>query len=70
MPPRDQALWILAGGLIFFTIVVIGVAAFMSGNQAIYTLFSGILGNFSGGLMVYLRLQQPPGPPPAGGAPA
>lgn len=68
MHHRDHALWLLAGGLIFFTGVVVGVAAFMPANQSIYALFAGILGNFSGGLMVYLRLQQPPGPPSGGAA--
>lgn len=68
MAPRDYALWILAGGLLFFTAVVIGVAAMMPENAAIYALFAGILGNFSGGLMMYLRVKPPD--PPSGGTPA
>lgn len=60
---------ILCAGIVFFSALVLGVAVYLSANQAVYTLFAGILGNFSGGLMVYMNLKQPPGGPP-GGAPA
>ena len=55
-------LWVLCGGLLIFSLFTLLVAARMSGNQAIYTLFAGLVGNFSGGLMVYLNIR-PPGPP-------
>jgi hypothetical protein len=54
---NDRNLWILCGGLFFFTLVVIGVAIFMPGKEAIYALFAGILGNFSGGLFTYLNIK-------------
>jgi membrane associated rhomboid family serine protease len=57
---------LLQRGLVFFTAVVLAVAWFMPQNQAIYALFAGIVGHFSGGLMMYLHLQKPPDPP--GGA--
>ena len=60
---RDQTIWVLAVGILFFTVVVLLVAFLLPGNQGIYALFAGILGNFSGGLMMYLHLQGPPGPP-------
>ncbi len=63
--PTDQTLRVLVGGILFFTLVVILVAFLLPNNQGIYALFAGILGNFSGGLMVYLHLQGPPGPPTA-----
>lgn len=65
-PAGDTTLIVLCGGLLMFSFITIGVAAFMAGNQAIYTLFAGIVGNFSGGLMMYLHLNQPPGPPSGG----
>jgi uncharacterized membrane-anchored protein len=64
---KDNPLWLLAGGLLFFTVIVIAVAAWMPANASINALFSGILGNFSGGLMVYLRLS-PPNDPSGGAA--
>lgn len=64
MKIRDTTLMVLAGGIVFFTLVVIFVAFRLPANQGIYALFSGILGNFSGGLMVYLHLQGPPPPAP------
>lgn len=60
---RDLTLWVLTGGIAFFTVIVILVSFVFPSNQGIYALFAGILGNFSGGLMVYLHLQGPPSPP-------
>lgn len=59
LDPRDWSLVLLAGGLVFYTCVVLGVSLWMPGNQAVYTLFAGILGSFAGGLMVYLRINPP-----------
>jgi hypothetical protein len=59
---RDQTLWVLAAGILLFTFVVILTARFFPNNQGMYALFAGILGNFSGGLMVYLHLGPPPPP--------
>jgi uncharacterized membrane-anchored protein len=66
-PAGDTTLMVLCGGLLIFSFITILVAAFMAGNQAIYTLFAGIVGSFQGGLMMYLHLNQP-GPPPGGAA--
>ena len=53
----DHALWILAGGLIFYTFVVIGIAVFLPKNDALSAQFAGILGGFAGGLWIYLRVK-------------
>ena len=51
-----NALYILAGGLVFFTVVVIAVTFLFPGKDAVYTLFAGILGNFSGSLFTWLQV--------------
>lgn len=53
----DNALWILTGGLLTYTLVVIGVSLILPGNKELYSLFAGILGAFSGGLFMYLKMQ-------------
>lgn len=60
---NDWTLWVLSGGIVFFTLVVIFVAFCFAGDAGMHALFAGILGNFSGGLFVYLHLQGPPSPP-------
>ena len=67
---RDLVLAILAGGIAFFTLMVVLVAFLLPQNQGVYALFAGILGNFSGGLMVYLHLDRPGPPSGPPGAPA
>ena len=53
----DKTLWILSMGLLVYSLVVIGVTVVLPGNKELYTLFAGILGAFSGGLFMYLKMQ-------------
>jgi len=62
-PGKDEVLKLLQKGIVFFTLVTLGVAWFLPQNQAIYSLFSGAVGTFIGALMMYLHLQKPPDPP-------
>jgi hypothetical protein len=55
---QDKVLWVLCGGLFFFTLVIIGTAWFFPGNEKIYALFAGILGNFSGALFTWLQISR------------
>ena len=57
MNPRDHTLWLLAGGLLFYTGVTIALSFVMPGNEKLYALMAGGLGNFSGGLFMYLKMQ-------------
>jgi hypothetical protein len=55
---RDTVLWVLCGGLLFFTLVIVGVAFMFPGNEKLYALFAGILGNFSGSLFTWLQISK------------
>lgn len=61
---RDNTLWLLAGGLLLYTMVIIAVSILLPGNEKLYALIAGVLGNFSGALFMYLRLGGPPSAPP------
>jgi hypothetical protein len=61
---RDNTLWLLAGGLLLYTLVIILVSVMLPGNEKLYALIAGILGNFSGALFMYLRMGGPPSSPP------
>lgn len=47
---------IIGAGLLLFSATVIGIAVFVPSNAALYALFSGILGNFSGALFTLLHV--------------
>ncbi len=60
MTPSDpdwhwRTMRILCGGLVFFTVITIIAAHFFPQNAAMYALFSGILGNFSGALFTKIK---------------
>lgn len=61
---KDQTLWILLIGLLLYTALIVGISIMLPGNEKLYALIANILGNFSGGLFVYLKMQPPPPPPP------
>lgn len=51
-----KVLYILLGGLVFFTITVVVVSLLFPGSEKMFALFAGILGNFSGSLFTWLQL--------------
>jgi hypothetical protein len=53
----DNTLGILAIGLLLSTAVIIAVSLLLPGNEKLYALLAGIVGNFSGGLFMYLKMQ-------------
>jgi hypothetical protein len=60
MNPRDNNLFLLAGGLLIYTAIIILISVLLPGNEKLYTLIGCILGNFSGSLFTYLKMQGPP----------
>ena len=55
---------LLVAGLVFYTIVTIGVAVLLPKDRELYALMAGILGLFSGALFMFLKAGGPPPPPP------
>lgn len=51
-----KVLYILLGGLAFFTVTVIVVSLLFPGSEKLFALFAGVLGNFSGSLFTWLQL--------------
>lgn len=47
---------VIAGGLVIFAIATAAIAVLVPGNAALYALFAGILGNFSGALFTLLHV--------------
>ncbi len=58
---EDKTLIVLLGGLFFFTCMVM-IVVYTKDDVQLYALFSGVFGQFSGGLMMYLRVT-PAAPP-------
>lgn len=52
-----MTLALLCGGVLLYTGVVVAVAVLLPANEKLYGLMAGILGNFSGGLFVWLRMK-------------
>ena len=62
MNTHDKILWLLVGGVLFYTLVTVGVVVFLPTSEKLYTVVGGLLGNFSGALFMYLHLKGPGGP--------
>ncbi len=59
---EDKTLFVLCGGLFFFTAMVF-IVVYTKDDVELYALFAGILGQFSGALFMFLKLDKAP---PAG----
>jgi presenilin-like A22 family membrane protease len=67
MNEREQV-YLMAGGLILYSLLVLAVALLLPTNEKLYVLYSGIAGNFSGALLMYLRMRDGSGPKHGGEA--
>jgi hypothetical protein len=57
MNPKDDTMWFLLAGLLLYTALIVGVSLLLPGNEKLYALLAGVMGNFSGGLFMYLKMQ-------------
>jgi hypothetical protein len=54
-PPRDRTLMLLGGAVLFYTCACCLVAIFVPQAKDLYTLLTGLLGGFSGALLLRLK---------------
>lgn len=54
-PPRDRTVALLVAGLLVYTVACMSAAIWLPGNEKVYALLAGILGNFSGALFMRLK---------------
>lgn len=54
-PQHDLTFWLLAAGLLIYTMLAVGAAIWLPNNEKVYALLAGVMGNFSGALFLRLK---------------
>ena len=54
-PDPDRTLWLLASGVLLYTGACIAVAIFAPAARDLYTLLTGLVGGYSGALLLRLK---------------
>jgi hypothetical protein len=54
---------VLSAGLFIYSLFVLFCAWAWPGNEKLFALFAGIVGNFNGALIMYFRMRRGPKPP-------
>lgn len=67
---HDPIVWMLFGGTIFFTFVLIGVAYFFKTDGQTFQVVAGLLTGFAGALLTRIKPPTKPESTPASPSPA